>query len=510
MKLTSGRIARSTLKSAIVVCFLITTAVCANTPESWSWLQATSFGGVGDDIAVAVKAGSDGSQYFTGQFSSSIQFGNTLLTSNGGQDIFLSKSDPSGAELWAVQAGGPNDDFATAVALDGSDNIYLTGLFSDSATFGSTDGSTIPVTGNGQTIFLAKYNLSGVLAWVQTGTTGDSAADNNGAGVAVEPTTGTVYLAGYSQDNTVFSSANGKHHTVPGVGTWHMVLVKYDTDGNFHWGETNAAGPNSLGLSVAVDKKGSAYVAGWLENQTTFYSRDGKNISITGFSPAQTDSNYPDDGFLVKYDSRGNAKWANHFGGYKGYANSVAVSPAGEVSLVGMVGNINYGSTGEASTTVTSQPPGQNVDIGGGSFTNPYNQDVFVATYDGRGVLKKVLRIGGPENEAATGVAYDASGLLYLTGVFQSPFNIGTRHLFGNHQQNLFVLQYAGKNLRRVATAVNATVWPPSWVVGPGLSVDLAGNVFVVGTYANTARFGSITLTSAGGLDAFLAELMLN
>src|SRR5580693_291843 len=101
------RIVRRNLKSAIVVCFLATTAVCANT--QWSWLQANSFGSGGNDSATAVKIGSDGSRYLTGQFGSSIQFGNTLLTSNGGQDTFLTKLDPSGSVLWAIQAGGPND-----------------------------------------------------------------------------------------------------------------------------------------------------------------------------------------------------------------------------------------------------------------------------------------------------------------------------------------------------------------------------------------------------------------
>jgi hypothetical protein len=503
MKLT--RIIRRNLKSAIVVCFLVTTAVCANT--QWSWLQANSFGGGGNDSAAAIKIGSDGSQYFTGQFGSSIQFGNTLLTSNGGQDIFLTKLDPSGSVLWAIQAGGPNDDWGLAMALDGADNIYLTGMFYNSATFGSTDGSTIAVSGPGDTSFLAKYNLSGVVAWVQTGTiTNGGICD--GWGVAVEPTSGTVYLTGRSQGDTVFSSANGTYHVVPGVETWHMFLAKYDTDGNFHWGETNAASFfNSMGLAVAVDKRANAYVAGWLEDRTTFYGKNGKNITITGFSPAHRDSNYPRDAYLVKYDSQGNAKWVNHIGGYVDQANAVAVGPTGEISLVGLVGNINYDLPVEKTATVTSQLPGKNRILGGAHFTNPYNQDVIVATWNSAGVLTRATRIGGPANEAATGIAYDAHGLLYLSGVFQSPFDIGHRHLGGNNQQNLFVLQYSGKTLGRVGTAVNATVLP-SWI-GTGLSLNSAGDVFVVGTYQDTARFGKITL-SGGGLDMFLSELGMN
>ncbi|HSY97858.1 MAG TPA: hypothetical protein VK788_00050 [Terriglobales bacterium] len=256
-----------------------------------------------------------------------------------------------------------------------------------------------------------------------------------------------------------------------------------------------------------VDKRTNAYVAGWLEDRTTFYSENGKNITITGFSPAHRDSNYPRDAYLVKYDSQGDAKWVNHIGGYVDQAEAVRVSPFGEVTLVGYIGNINYDLPVEKTAIVTSQLPERNRILGGAHFTNPFNEDAIIATWNSAGVLTRATRIGGPANEAATGIDYDAHGLLYLSGVFQSPFDIGHRHLGGNNQQNLFVLQYSGETLRRVGTAVNATVLP-SWI-GTGLSLNSAGDVFVVGTYQDTARFGKITL-SGGGLDMFVSELGMN
>ena len=63
-----------------------------------------------------------------------------------------------------------------------------------------------------------------------------------------------------------------------------MFLVKYDTSGNFQWGQTNQASPNSFSNSVAVDTKQNAYVTGWLEAITTFSSNDGNDITVTGFS----------------------------------------------------------------------------------------------------------------------------------------------------------------------------------------------------------------------------------
>jgi hypothetical protein len=312
--------------------------------------------------------------------------------------------------------------------------------------------------------------------------------------VAVEPTTGTVYVAGMSQTNTTFSSADGTYHVVKGNSSWHMVLAKYDSDGNFYWGESNGASPNSMGYAIAVDAQANAYVVGWFENRTTFFSRDGKNISITGFSPGQSDFNYPSDGFLAKYDVRGNAKWVNHFGGYVAHANAVAVSPAGNVSIVGDIGNIDFGSAGEETTTVSSRLPGTSRSLPVGDYTDPYNHDVIIATWDGTGVLKGARRIGGTDDDIATGVAYDADGRLWLSGTFTK---------VGDSQPHLLVLEFSGAALLGAAKVSNASASSQ----GNTLSVDVEGRVFLTGFYQGTTVFGNTILNSNGGFDIFLAEL---
>ena len=495
MKVTSSNhFFRSNLKSALALFCLITTAVHAEPP---SWIRASSFGGSGNDFAWAIKVGPDDHQYVTGQFSSTAQFARTALVSAGGTDIFLAKYGRSGELLWAVRAGGPDDDSGQALAFDRAGNVYLTGWFTNSATFGSTNGATKTVTGMAvATIFLAKYRPSGALVWVQTG---DSPfALNNGYGVAVDAAAGTVYVTGRASGDATFSSANGTASTVPGVGFWHMFLAKYDTSGNFQWGQTNQASPNSFSNSVAVDTKHNAYVTGWLEDTTTFSSNDGNAITVTGFSPAHTSDDFPGDGFLAKYDRDGNVKWVNHVGGYKGMGSAVAVSPTDEVSIVGFIGNINFGSPREAETIATSQPPGADLNLGGGDFTNPYNQDVLIATYDAAGVLQRALRRGGSGDEVATGTAYDRKGNLYVTELV----------LETNNQPNLFVRKYSGGKLLWKKEAVNAGIWTPNnTTISPAVSVDHAGRVFVTGGYQGTASFGGIKLHSVGSSDIFVAKL---
>jgi len=450
-----------------------------------------------DDLSYAIKVGPDNQQYVAGRFSGTAQFAGTTLVSAGGLDVFLAKYGHSGELLWIVQAGGTGDDNALGMDLDRNGNIYVTGGFTDAATFGSTHGASKTVTGVGSTIFLAKYRPSGSLVWVQTGVMEFSGV-NNGFGVAVDPAGRTVYITAVSEGDVTFSSENGAANSVPGVGLWHMVLAKYDTSGNFQWGQTNEASPNSIPYGVGVDAKDNAYVTGWLEDTTTFTSNDGNNITVTGFSPAQTTGDFPDDAFLVKYDRNGNAKWVNHIGGYVARTGAVAISSNGEVSIAGLVGNIDFGSSGEAETIATSEPPGTSINLGGGDFTNPYHTDAFVATYDTAGVLRRALRKGNSDQEAATGITYDRKGNLYVTGVFQ-----GT-----DHPQNLFVLKFSGKKLLWTKVAENAGVFIfDNTVISPAVSVGPDGRVFVTGTYQSTATFGRITLHGTGAADMFVAEL---
>ncbi len=500
MKITLTHFSRATLKWALVIIFLMTTAAYAQSPR---WVRAISSQGSGntcgpdscDDTSYAIKVGPNNQQYVTGRFRGTATFGDTTLVSSpDGTDLFLAKYGPKGQLLWIVQAstaGGSSLDF------DAAGNIYLTGGFTNISTFGSTNGVTITVTGTGETIFLAKYLPSGVPVWVQTGVAPSNEV-NSGNGVAVDAAANAVYLTGVSQGDVIFSSANGTVNTVPGVGSWHMVLAKYDTGGNFKWGETNQAEPNSIPYGVAVDAKHNAYVTGWLEDTTTFNSRDGHNITVTGFSPAQTDGDYPDDAFLAKYDSTGNAKWVNHIGGYVARASGVAVGPHGDITIAGLVGNINYGTPGEAKTIATSRAPGKNINLGGGHFTDPYNSDSIIATYNGAGVLLRALRWGDSNQEAATAVAYDHNGDLYVAGIFQNT----------KYPQNLFVWKFSGSAVLWKTSAENAGVFIlDNNVFTPSVSVGLAGKVFVTGVYQVTATFGGITLVGTGASDIYVAEL---
>lgn len=476
------------------------------TTHTPKWTRAVSFGGSGADSGSAVKVDTHGNQYVTGGFSLTARFDNKTLASAGGTDIFLAKFGRSGELRWLLRVGGPGDDVGHDIAFDREGNIYLAGSFTDSATFPSVNGPAKKVTGVGLTIFLAKYDPSGKLAWVQTGTPSFN-GQNEAFGVAIDPPTGTVFITGISQGDTTFSSSDGIEHILPGVGTWHMFLAKYDTEGNFHWGQTNEASPNTIPHKVAVDAHGNAYVTGWLESTTTFHSNNGHDLTVTGMSqPVQSFPDFPDDAFIVKYDAEGNVKWVNLIGGYKGIATDIAVSDHGQISITGFIGNI-AGTPSQAETIATSQPGGKNINLGGGHLTNPFNKDAFVTTYNSAGVLLKARRIGGVENDGGSGISYDHEGNLFVAGVFQGRIEVEGRSLIGEKPFNLFVLKFkpATGGLEWAKKADGAG--PDNPEVNQGMCVTPTGQVLVTGEYQGTAVFDAITLHSAGDRDIFLAEL---
>ncbi|MFA5498544.1 MAG: SBBP repeat-containing protein [Candidatus Cloacimonadia bacterium] len=102
------------------------------------WLWANLAGWVGDDFGQSIAVDSEGNSYVTGHFVDTAKFDNITLTSSGNYDSFIAKADKNGKWLWAYKAGGSDYDQGNGVTVDDKGNSYVTGYFYGVAAFGST------------------------------------------------------------------------------------------------------------------------------------------------------------------------------------------------------------------------------------------------------------------------------------------------------------------------------------------------------------------------------------
>ena len=98
-----------------------------------NFVWALQFGGDQTNYGQAVNVDVSGNVYIAGYFGGTVDFdpGPAVfnITSNGQDDIFITKLDSNGNLLWAKNIGGTNSDLAYAAVLDVSGNICMTGVF---------------------------------------------------------------------------------------------------------------------------------------------------------------------------------------------------------------------------------------------------------------------------------------------------------------------------------------------------------------------------------------------
>ncbi len=93
--------------------------------------------------------------------------GNVYVTGNSDREEFNTgdyatiKYDAEGNQLWVARYNGPANyiDYPTALAVDASGNVYVTGWSTGAGTL--TDYATIKYDSNGKQLWVARYNGAG-------------------------------------------------------------------------------------------------------------------------------------------------------------------------------------------------------------------------------------------------------------------------------------------------------------------------------------------------------------
>ncbi len=130
---------------------------------SGEFVWAKQMGGTEDDRGFSISSDSSGNLYTTGMFENTADFDpgneNYDFSSNGEIDIFISKLDDLGEFVWALQLGGPGNDFGNGITADETgNNIYTTGFFENTVDFNTEIGILNLTSAGGDDSFIHKLN----------------------------------------------------------------------------------------------------------------------------------------------------------------------------------------------------------------------------------------------------------------------------------------------------------------------------------------------------------------
>ncbi len=357
-------------------------------PTGTAIVYSTYLGGTNLDQANAIAVDTLGNAYVTG-FTSSADFPTASpinAATAGGNDIFLTKIDPTGAALvYSTYLGGTTDDVANGLAIDAAGNVFITG---------STSSVDFPVVGGVQAAaggvldaFVTEVNSAGTALVFSTylGGSGDDVAN----ALALD-TSGNIYVTGNSK--SIDFPLVSPIQAVLADPTWGDVFItKIATGGAAISYSTYLGGTLwDAGNAITTDASGNAYVTGF-SNSADFPVASAIQSSLAGNN----------DVILVKVDPTGAALvFSTYIGGTDWDSGSaIALAPTGEIYLTGVTWSPDYPVASAIQSTM-------------GGVT-----DAFVTEVDAAGTaIMMSTYLGGSDAENGNGLAVDASGNVYVAG----------------------------------------------------------------------------------------------
>ena len=186
------------------------------------------------------------------------------------EDTFVARFSPDGEHQWSIRLGGCDQDRSRALAVDESDNIWLTGQ-SWSPTVAAGDLNTGGQRGDGS-LFVAKLSADGQPLWINK-------FSGSGAVEAYELVPGPgalMHLAG----NLLSGTAKLGPHVLTPSGypddcalsaqfCADGVLASFDPLGEVVWAANFGSTAEDHARGLAVDQDGTLYFAGYFSHGDT-------------------------------------------------------------------------------------------------------------------------------------------------------------------------------------------------------------------------------------------------
>lgn len=406
-----------------------------------SALGLSSQTGVTSGVGVAADAA--GNRYVTGVLHNTVDFDPAgsrpgdadVLTSVGQGDVYVAKYASDDSLVWVTRMGGTDTELGSAIAVDGSGNVFVTGHFKGSANFGSTtltavdnsDGYVTKLDSTGNVVWAKRWGQVGmdeprgmdtdaagnvyvvgyrsgssgidIMKWNGNGDTSWTVSLNTGIAavfcdLAVDAG-GNVFVTSNANSATDFDPAANKTKTLPNGGAF---VLKLTAAGGFGWVSNLSGGLTSSDL--ALDDSGNVLFAGTYSGTPKFsqYGARTQNLA-TGLTTAGRD-------FVAKLNSSGGLVWAKQIDSDadRNISNvmwgGLATDAAGSVYL-----------TGNFSGTIDFNP-----GAGTQNKTSAGGNDAFVLKLTSAGNFAWADTFGGTGNDSGGDITVDPSGIIHMTG----------------------------------------------------------------------------------------------
>lgn len=355
----------------------------------------TYLGGSGDDRAYGIAVDADGEAYVAGSTTSQNFPTRNPIQSDleGGRSAFVLKLNAAGnGLLFSTYLGGNGSDTAYGIALDPSGNSYVVG---------DTTSMDFPATAfqtsyrGSQDAFVAKVSADGRHLLYST-YLGGSGTDH-GAAIAVDPA-GAAYVTGYTW-SWDFPVANAFQRLIAGGCDAFVARLSPEGSallfGTYLGGSSGSVAYPEAGQGIALDSLGNVYVAG-VTASSDFPLSHAAQPELLGSL----------DAFVSKFNSSGALLYSTYMGGSGvEVANAIAVDSSGAAYIAGYTYSTDFPITIGAVQTA----------LGG-------DCDAFLVKLSSAGdSLLYATYLGGAGSDAASGVAVDPNGDVYISGWTFSP-----------------------------------------------------------------------------------------
>lgn len=236
-------------------------------------------------------------------------------------------------------------------------------------------------------------------------------------------------------------------------------LIKYDVKGKRSWSKEFYGDKGNQGKTVAVDKEGNVYISGVFMDNIRL---DGKNM-ITASNDANT--------YIAKFDNDGNYIWHK------------IIEPKQEVQA------------NNPNDHAKEDEPDHGHEHGEGENEADHNNH----QHHFHTIINQI-----------TDMKLDGENNLYLVGFFDKSLDFDpsekTNKIIAQGLMDVFILKLDNKGNFLWVKTLNGK----GANKGKALDFDSKNNVYVTGSFSETATLGNLSITAEGGDGIFLAKLNKN